>query len=706
LSGGLSFADPIDINLGAGNSPQSIATGDFRGIGIQDLAVANFGSNSVSILLGDGHGGFRLTETVVVGRNPSYVTTGHFHDPTILDLAVADSSSNEVSILLGHGDGSFGLPHNFSVGRNPQSIAVGDFRGNGIQDLAVANRASNNVSILLGNGDGTFAAVSSIGVGGAATFVVAGDFTGAGRSDLAVTTVDSSPYQRGTVSILLGNGDGTFRSGQSLTTVGRGLTSMVAYDFNRDGVLDLAVTGQFTDTVSILLGRGDGTFTLDRSYQVGGRAQSIAVGDFTGDGVADLVTVGDANGVSVLLGAGDGTFQTTQDFWGGANPVAVAVGDFNHDGRDDLVIAQTFTNQVSVLLNNGPQPGDGVTVFHDIVYYDGPYANPQRQDLDVYVPPDATNFPVVFFAFGGGFRNGEKSRNAYLARSLAREGLGVVAINYRTTDGSPQSVVFPAHEVDVARAFAWTYHHIAEYGGNPDNLFVMGHSSGGRLVSLLAADHSYLVAQGLSPDLIKGVIAVSSYYGFDRPDPDQDIFGDIEQRVAGSPITYVDGSQPPFLVLYASDDFPGFDVDSPAFYQALVDAGSEAELHMIPGRNHQMMICNAARPGDPAREFILRFIAEHTSSPQRGGPPPLPPGPISVPDLPAKSTIVQFGKADESGPNRIETALVRAGALADQTTCYLNDLAYAEDPGVPRNPHHFMDRVMDPSAPEDLNWIV
>src|SRR5262249_51638738 len=154
------------------------------------------------------------------------------------------------------------------------------------------------------------------------------------------------------------------------------------------------------------------------------------------------------------------------------------------------------TNQVSILLNNSPQPPDGVTVYRDIVYYDGPYANPQRQDLDVYVPPDATDFPVVLFAFGGGYRNGEKSRNAYLARSLAREGLGVVAINYRTTDGSPQQVVFPAHEVDVARAVAWTYHHIAEYGGNPDNLFVMGHSSGGRLVSLLAADHSYLVAQG------------------------------------------------------------------------------------------------------------------------------------------------------------------------------------------------------------------
>src|SRR5262249_10551434 len=149
-----------------------------------------------------------------------------------------------------------------------------------------------------------FAPASSIAVGGAATFVVTGDFTGAGRSDLAVTTVDSSPYQRGTLSILLGNGDGTFRSGQSLTTVERGLTSMVASDFKGDGVVDLAVASSLTDTVSVLLGKGDGTFTLDRNYPVEGRPLSIAVGVFNGDGARDLVTVSDYAAVSVLLGNG------------------------------------------------------------------------------------------------------------------------------------------------------------------------------------------------------------------------------------------------------------------------------------------------------------------------------------------------------------------------------------------------------------------
>src|SRR5262249_23992736 len=150
-------------------------------------------------------------------------------------------------------------------------------------------------------GDGTFVPASNIAVGGAPTFVVAADFDHDGQADLAVSTVDSSAYLRGTLSILLGNGDGTFRSGQRLTGVGRNLTSMAVHDFNADGITDLAVTGYTTDTVSILLGKGDGTFTLDRNYQVGGQPQSIAVGDFDGDGIPDIVTAA-LQSSSVLLG--------------------------------------------------------------------------------------------------------------------------------------------------------------------------------------------------------------------------------------------------------------------------------------------------------------------------------------------------------------------------------------------------------------------
>jgi acetyl esterase/lipase len=247
--------------------------------------------------------------------------------------------------------------------------------------------------------------------------------------------------------------------------------------------------------------------------------------------------------------------------------------------------------------------------------------------LDVYVPPDRTDFPVVFLVFGGMYRNGEKSRQAYLAQTFAREGYGVVAINHRISDGSLQQVVFPGHEVDVARAFAWTYRHIAEYGGDPSKIVLLGHSSGAMLVSLLVTDRGYLAAQGLSPEVVRGVIGLSAgtydmRIQFHNPAlPDlTDVFGDLEQFWNASPLKYVDGAQPPFLVLYGSNDMPGFAQDSAAFYQALVDHGSQAELHMIPGRNHQMTIGDAARPGDPARDFILRFIAEQVRTPGPRGP--------------------------------------------------------------------------------------
>src|SRR5262245_23108617 len=136
----------------------------------------------------------------------------------------------------------------------------------------------------------------------------------------------------------------------------------------------------------------------------------------------------------------------------------------------------------------------------------------------------------------------------------------------------------------------------------------MGHSGGGTLVSLLATDRRYLAAHGLSPDLVRGVIGVSAglYNLTGSAGVVDDVFGDAEQRRQASPLTYVDGTQPPFLVLYAQFDGPAWGPDSTAFYQALVTAGSEAELHMIPDRNHAGIIGQAARDGDPARELILR----------------------------------------------------------------------------------------------------
>jgi len=231
----------------------------------------------------------------------------------------------------------------FPVGVSPSAIAMGDFNKDGITDLAVVNEVDNTVSILLGKSDGTFAPQVTYATGPAPTAVVTGDFNGDGDLDLAITNGNCvyGTCNEGTVSILLGNGDGTFRAHVDYTT-GKGPSAMASGDFNGDGKLDLAVTNAQDNTVSVLLGNGDGTFKTQVVYATVSSPQSLIIADFNADGKLDLAVGG--SGVSVLLGNGDGTFQK-QLVSPGSSPLAAA--DFNLDGKLDLFAGG------SVLLGNG-----------------------------------------------------------------------------------------------------------------------------------------------------------------------------------------------------------------------------------------------------------------------------------------------------------------------------------------------------------------
>jgi hypothetical protein len=281
---------------------------------------------------------------------------GDFNGDGIPDLAVATHTggvAGTVTVLLGNGDGSFQQPLTFAAGNGPNSVAVADFNGDGKLDIVTTNFASlydrnhpeiveNGVRVLLGNGDGTFQSAQAIAIqpsGSRPNFVVVGDFNSDGKPDLAVANAES-----GTLSILLGNGDGTFQAARNYS-VGLGLVSLAVGDFNGDGNLDLVAANR--GRLTVLLGNGDGTFQQGHNYPVAPHPYtlSVAVGDFNRDGILDLV-VSDGSGVGLMLGNGDGTFQPVKTYAAGSGGF-LAVADFNGDGLPDLALS----NSATILLN-------------------------------------------------------------------------------------------------------------------------------------------------------------------------------------------------------------------------------------------------------------------------------------------------------------------------------------------------------------------
>jgi len=242
----------------------------------------------------------------------------------------------------------------YDAGSSGTSITTGDLDSDGDLDLAVTYYSSHAVSILLGNGDGTFKGAVIYGTGNYISYVTTGDLDRDDDLDLMVTH-----HTGDAVSILLGNGDGTFQNAVSYDA-GERPESVTADDLDNDGDLDLAVANRWSDDVSIFLGNGDGTFQDAVSYDAGG--SSITAGDLDGDGALDLA----CSGGFILLGNGDGTFQDAVGYDAGSGGTSITTGDLDGDGTFDLAITHNFNDDVSILLGNG----DGT--FHDAMdYYAG-----------------------------------------------------------------------------------------------------------------------------------------------------------------------------------------------------------------------------------------------------------------------------------------------------------------------------------------------
>jgi hypothetical protein len=335
--------------------PQYPAVADFNGDGKLDLVVPVYSiftsRSSVNVLLGNGDGTFTAAPAVpAIGYNANFVVVGDFNGDGKPDMALTLADANNgVLVLLGNGDGTFNPMPPIAMSDDVWNIATGDLNRDGVMDLVVTHPAS--VSILLGNGDGTFTEASDDGTSPFAMSVAVGDFNGDGFPDLAVAS------SSGSVAVLLGNGDGTIKGTSQTLTAGNDPESIAIGDFNGDGKLDLAVANTNVNsslpaTVSVFLGNGDGTFTPTTSSPSTGYSPcTIAVGDFNGDGIPDLVTA-NAGGstVTVLLGMGDGTFAALPDTPSGIGTLAAVVGDFNGSGLPGVAIANNSPNTVTVLL--------------------------------------------------------------------------------------------------------------------------------------------------------------------------------------------------------------------------------------------------------------------------------------------------------------------------------------------------------------------
>lgn len=301
-----------------------------------------------------------------------------------------------------------------------------------------------------------------------------------------------------------------------------------------------------------------------------------------------------------------------------------------------------------------------VEKIKDIEYRPGPEANPYRRRLDLFLPRGRHDFPVVVMVHGGAWiisDNRGYGLHTTVGEFLASQGIAAVLPNYRLSPG----VKHPEHVREIAQAVAWTKKHIAEYGGSPDRLFLLGHSAGGHLVALLATDEQYLREQGLHSSDVRGVVAVSGVYhippgkvhgtlGGTSPDAfhldelvpvrdprapshrlplpgvplDVNVYGlafgqDPKVRADASPVNHVRPGLPPFLLINGDHDLPTLAAMTDEFQHALIAQGCDVQVLKVKNRNHNSVMFHAVTPDDPVAQAILEFVRRYGQS--LGAPP-------------------------------------------------------------------------------------
>lgn len=375
------FKSPVMYPAGR---PYVVSSGDFNADGKVDLVAGDLMNSDLVILLGNGDGTLKAPITYDVSPAPAYLLVNDFNRDGKLDVIFSNSTPAQFSVLFGKGDGSFEAPVNYPVAGF--RILAADFNHDGKPDL-VTRTASSNLGVLINNGDGSFQNPQVYTLPHPIIRVfTTGDFNGDGHIDLFAFGRDLMSVSPAFVSVLLGMGDGTFQPAINANgnwAQGSGPYSVVASDFDRDGKLDVAFTDE---NLTILKGNGDGTFkTPGTPLHLSNTSADLKGGDFNGDGKLDLVTSGvfSSGALQVLLGNGDGTFQSLGDQINGRSSVSVVVTDLNGDTRPDL--AGNIDGQLAVaLVNVTPGNPDDTAYFVHQQYVDFLDREPDASGFDFW----------------------------------------------------------------------------------------------------------------------------------------------------------------------------------------------------------------------------------------------------------------------------------------------------------------------------------
>lgn len=418
--GDATFAGQTLYSTGFGSHPNSVAVGDFNNNTLSDIVVANYGINSIGVLLGYGNGSFTTPILTSIGSSrPISLATGDFNNDNILDIAVVNYGVFNVAILVGLKNGSFRIDATYDMGydSNPYSLVVADFNQDNQLDIAVVNYGTSELVIILRYENGSFVIDRySTGYGSHPSALAIGDVNNDNTLDIVVANSDAS-----NIGVFLGNGSryGTF---MNLKTSSTGSDShpqsIVLGNFYNDTELDIISIDRKSNDIIIIKGNGDGSFLLEITYSTGydSNPYAIAISDFDKDNKSDVAIANNGtNNILIFASFSFYTYTRQVEYPTGTDsaPYYVDAADFNKDGRLDIVVPNSGSDNVSVFINLG-----NGTFADQTTYYMGINSWPyylaigdvdNDNHLDIAVPLLGTSQIGILHGYGDGtFRNGNR----------------------------------------------------------------------------------------------------------------------------------------------------------------------------------------------------------------------------------------------------------------------------------------------------------